>query len=132
MDAQAFAALKKDFTDAMDNDLNTSLAVTALYNVLKAKCSDATKLALLGDFDRVLSLNLIEAAAALRAALSESANATTTSDDPESAEIEALIAQRADAKKQKNYAEADRIRSELAARGITLTDTAQGTTWQRA
>ena len=50
---------------AMDNDLNTSLAVTALYDVLKYKTNDATKLATIADFDRVLSLSLIEKADAL-------------------------------------------------------------------
>ena len=137
VDAEAFETLRKDFTDAMDNDVNTSLAVTALYNVLKAKCSDATKLALLADFDRVLSLNLIEAAAAIRRAEAEKAAAAAAQEaaahagDPEAEEFEALIAARADAKKQKNYAEADRIRAELASRGITLIDTAQGTKWER-
>ena len=129
-DEAAFAELKKSFTDALDNDLNTSLAITAVYNVLKAKCSDATKLALLADFDRVLSLNLLEAAAAVRAAAEAEAKAEHAG-DPEAEEIEALIAARAAAKKEKNYAEADRIRAELTARGITLIDTAQGTKWQR-
>ena len=130
VDEVAFAELKKSFTDALDNDLNTSLAITAVYNVLKAKCSDATKLALLTDFDRVLSLNLIEAAATLRAA-AEAEPKAEHADDPEADEIEALIAARAAAKKEKNFAEADRIRAELTARGITLIDTAQGTKWQR-
>ena len=137
VDAEAFETLKKDFTSAMDNDVNTSLAVTALYNVLKAKCSDATKLALLADFDRVLSLNLIEAADTIRRAEAEKAAAAAAAEanahagDPEAEEIEAMIAARAEAKKQKNYAEADRIRGELTSRGITLTDTAQGTKWER-
>ena len=130
VDEAAFAELKKGFTDALDNDLNTSLAITAVYNVLKAKCSDATKLALLADFDRVLSLNLLEAAAAVRAAAEAEAKAEHAG-DPEAEEIESLIAARAAAKKEKNYAEADRIRAELTARGITLIDTAQGTKWQR-
>ena len=130
VDEAAFAELKKSFTDALDNDLNTSLAITAVYNVLKAKCSDATKLALLADFDRVLSLSLIETAATLRAAAEAEAKAEHA-DDPEADEIEALIAARAAAKKEKNFAEADRIRAELTARGITLIDTAQGTKWQR-
>ena len=133
VDQAAFDELKKGFTDALDNDLNTSLAITAVYNVLKAKCSDATKLALLADFDRVLSLNMLEAAAAIRAAAEAEAKAAANehADDPEAEEIEALIIARATAKKEKNYAEADRIRAELTARGITLTDTAQGTKWQR-
>ena len=130
VDEAAFAELKKGFTDALDNDMNTSLAITAVYNVLKAKCSDATKLALLADFDRVLSLNLLEAAAALRAAAEAEAKAEHAG-DPEAEEIEALIAARAAAKKEKNFAEADRIRADLTARGITLIDTAQGTKWQR-
>ena len=54
------------------------------------------------------------------------------SDDPEIRAIEEAIDARAAAKKAKNYAEADRIRAELSARGITLIDTAQGTTYTKA
>ena len=46
-------------------------------------------------------------------------------------EIDALVQQRTEAKKAKNWAEADRIRDELKARGITITDTPQGTKWSR-
>ena len=46
-------------------------------------------------------------------------------------EIEALIAQRAQAKADKNWAEADRIRDELKEKGIELVDTKEGTTWKR-
>ena len=52
--------------------------------------------------------------------------------DPDAEKIEALIAQRAAAKKEKNFAEADRIRDELAAMGVTIKDTRQGTQWSRA
>jgi cysteinyl-tRNA synthetase len=136
VDAEALSALKAKFAEALDNDLNTSLAITALYDVLKAKCSDATKRAAIADFDRVLSLNLIEAADALRVAeekaAAEAAAAADALKDDFDREIEALIAQRAAAKKEKNFAEADRIRAYLAERGVTLKDSSQGTTYERA
>ena len=58
---------REKFGQQMGNDLNTSMGVTALFDVLKAKTNDATKLALIGDFDSVLSLSLLEKAAAKRA-----------------------------------------------------------------
>ena len=125
VDPAAFDAMKARFVGALDADLNTSLALTAVYDVLKAKCSDATKLAALRDFDRVLSLNLLAAAEKLqkKQAQEEAANA-----DPE---IDALVAARTAAKKAKNYAEADRIRDELKARGIEIIDTPQGAKWRK-
>ena len=125
VDEAAFGELKVRFTKALEGDLNTSVAVTAVYDVLKAKCNDATKLALLADFDRVLSLNLIEAANDLRKKqeAEEAANA-----DPE---IDALVEARTAAKKAKNWAEADRIRDELKARGIEIIDTPQGAKWRK-
>jgi cysteinyl-tRNA synthetase len=125
VDADTFAALKKRFTGALDGDLNTSVAVTAVYDVLKAKTNDSTKLALLKDFDRVLSLNLLEAADALRKKEAEEAAASA---DPE---IDALVAARTAAKKAKNFAEADRIRDELKAMGVEIIDTPQGTKWRK-
>jgi cysteinyl-tRNA synthetase len=53
------------------------------------------------------------------------------SDDPEIRAIEEAIDARAAAKKAKNYAEADRIRAELLEKGIVLTDTPNGTTFER-
>ena len=47
---------REKFLQQVGNDLNTSMAVTLLYDALKAKTDDATKLAILGDFDQVLSL----------------------------------------------------------------------------
>ena len=125
VEAAAFEQLKSRFVGALNGDLNTSVAVTAVYDVLKAKCSDATKLALLADFDRVLSLNLLDAAEKLlkKQAEEEAANA-----DPE---IDALVAARTEAKKAKNWAEADRIRDELKARGIEIIDTPQGAKWRK-
>ncbi len=125
VDEAALAQLKEKFAGALKGDLNTSLAVTAVYDVLKAKCNDATKLAALADFDTVLSLNLLQAAETLRKkqAEEEAANA-----DPE---IDALVAARTEAKKAKNWAQADRIRDELKARGIEIIDTPQGAKWRK-
>ena len=125
VDASALEKLKERFVGALNGDLNTSLAVTAVYDVLKAKCSDATKLAALKDFDRVLSLNLLSAAEKVRAQEAEEAAASA---DPE---IDDLVAARTAAKKEKNFAEADRIRDELKARGIEIIDTPQGAKWRR-
>ena len=125
VDQEAFAKLKERFVGALNGDLNTSLAVTAVYDVLKAKTNDATKLAALADFDQVLSLNLLSAAETLRK--KEAAEAAASADP----EIDALVAARNQAKKEKNYAEADRIRDELKARGIEIIDTPQGTKWRK-
>ena len=137
VDAEIFAQLKKRFTDALDNDLNTSLAVTALYDVLKAKTGAATKLAAIRDFEQVLMLGLIDAAAAINAAedaeaeAKAAAKASAAAADPEYARIEALVEARTAAKKARDFAEADRIRDLLAAEGITLVDSAKGTEWKR-
>ena len=120
----------------MDNDLNTSTAVTVLYDVLKAKTTDATKLAALDSFDQVLGLKLTEKAAALRKAQEAAPAAggfTVVSEDGrEDPQVEALIRARADAKKAKNFAEADRIRDELKAQGVEITDVPGGVKWKRA
>ena len=125
VEQEALQALKDRFANALNGDLNTAVAVTALYDVLKAKTNDATKLAAFADFDQVLSLNLLQAAKTLREkrAAEEAASA-----DPE---IDALVAKRTEAKKAKNFAEADRIRDELKARGIEIIDTPQGAKWRK-
>ncbi len=127
-----FDALKANFCAGMDNDLNTSLGVTAVYDVLKAKTTPATKLALIADFDRVLDIGLIAAAKAVLDAEKQAAKEAkeAAASDPMVAYIEEMIAKRAQAKKEKNYALADEIRAELAAKGITLVDTSQGTQYR--
>ena len=125
VDQEAFNKLKERFVGALNGDLNTSVAVTAVYDVLKAKTNDATKLAALADFDQVLSLNLMTAAEVLRKKEAEESAANA---DPE---IDALVAARTAAKKAKNFAEADRIRDELKAMGVEIIDTPQGTKWRK-
>jgi len=135
VDEAVFAEGKKKFTDALDNDLNTALAVTALYDVLKLKTNGKTKLALFADFDRVLSVGLIAAADRVRAEKkAEEAKNTAAPEhdtsDPLVAEILDLIEKRKQAKKDKNFAEADRIRQYLADKGVTLIDDRTGTTFK--
>ena len=134
VDQAQFDALKEKFNNALGNDLNTSLAITAVYDVLKAKTNDGTKLALLGDFDQVLSLDLLEKAAAKRAEQAKAKTATTggyTIQGEGDPAIDALVLQRAEAKKAKNFAEADRIRDELKAQGIEIIDVPGGAQWKR-
>jgi cysteinyl-tRNA synthetase len=127
LDMDAVAKLQGSFKEALDNDINTSLAVTAVYDVLKANTNDKTKLYLLADFDKVLSLDLIEGAKKL----SETKEEPQGEKDELTLYVEEQIALRAAAKKEKNFAEADRIRNELLEKGIKLLDTREGTTWSK-
>ncbi len=136
VEQEAFDTLRQKFCSAMDNDLNSSLGVTAIYDVLKYKTNDATKLAVLAEIDKVLSLDLIAKSSAKREELKKQAvvagQFTIVSESgEENAEVEALIQARQDAKKAKNFAEADRIRDELKAQGIELTDIPHGAKWKR-
>ena len=137
VDEAARQEYREKFIAQMDNDINTPNGVTMLYDILKAECNDATKRAMLADADSVLSLDLLPKADALReknakAAATQSAEFTVIAEDgaPDEA-VEALIRQRAGAKKAKNFAEADRIRDELKAQGIELTDIPNGAKWKR-
>ena len=103
----------------MDNDLNTALAITAVYDVLKADVSNATKLALIKDFDKVLSIGLVEAAGKI----SEKADVEEAL--PE--EILVLAEQRKAARKDKNFALADELRDKITALGYVITETREGT-----
>ena len=131
VDEAALNSLREKFRKALDNDLNTSLAVTALYDALKAQTNGATKLAALADFDTVLGLDLIQKAEAMRKAAPIAAAGELTIRGEGDPEIDALVRQRAEAKKAKDFATADRIRDELKAKGIEITDTKDGAVWKR-
>ena len=135
VDQAVFAEYREKFVKQMSNDLNTSMGVTAIFDVLKAKTTDATKLAILDDYDKVLSLDLVKKAEARRAeqakaktAETECGYTVTGEGDPA---IDALVLARYEAKKAKNFAEADRIRDELKAAGIEIVDTKGGASWKR-
>jgi cysteinyl-tRNA synthetase len=132
VDMEVFEAQKKAFIEAVGNDLNTSLGLTAVYDVLKLKTNGNTKRAIIDDFDKVLSLNLLaaaEKAQKAKAAAEEPKQADHGLSDEEVAEIESLIAQRTEARKAKNWAEADRIRDALTAKGVVVKDTKDGIQW---
>jgi len=107
---------KEMFKEAMDNNLNTSLALTTIYDVLKSDMNDYTKRKLISEFDEVLSLDLLKE------------DEKEKSVDEE--EILKLIEERKNAKMNKDFEKADKIRSDLEARGIILKDTREGTTYE--
>ena len=123
-DGQADETAVKDwhdkFAEAVGNDCNTAMGLTLLYDVLKSDLNGATKLRIIEDYDTVLSLNLLKE------------DKKEEVDDELSAYVEERIAQRAQAKKDKDFAKADAIRDELAAKGIVIKDTREGVTWSRA
>ena len=108
------------FKENMDNDLNTSLGITSIYDVLKANISDATKIYLLNDFDKVLSLDLVKTANKLK----EEKNSSV-----DTAKVEELIRKRTEARANKDWATADAIRDELNAMNVVIKDTPEGITW---
>jgi cysteinyl-tRNA synthetase len=120
-EAEAIARYKEKFIEALDNDLNTSMAITVLYEVLKADIKDATKVALAESFEEVLSLGLFE----------EGEAAALPRDEELEAFVQAKIAERAEAKKAKDFAKADAIRSQLLEKGIELKDTREGVEWKK-
>jgi len=108
---------KKDFQESIDDDLNTPLALSALWNVLRdKKLGSKEKLELAYDFDEVLGLGLKDA----------KEEKVKVSDD-----IEKLIKEREEARKNKDYDKADKIRDKLKEKGIVLEDTPQGVKWKR-
>lgn len=113
---------RKAFTEAMDNDLNTSLGLTCVYDVLKASdINDSEKLALIKEFDSVLSLDLLNG---------ENKKTDESVDDNLAAEVEKLIQKRNEARKNKDWATADSIRDELKEKNIVLIDTSEGVKWK--
>ena len=127
-DAEIIALIdgKKDkFIEAMEDDLNTGEALGAVFELVKDINTNVN--------DGVQSKALVEYAIKVFDELMDvlgllyNRKAASSLDD----EIEALIQQRNDARKNKNWAEADRIRDELKAQGIVLEDTPQGVKWHR-
>ena len=111
------------FVDAMADDLSTPRALAALWGALRdADLPPAEALAVALDMDRILGLGLAAARRAEEAPV----------DPALAAWVEGLVAERAAAKKARDFARADAIRAELAAKGVSLADGPGGTTWKLA
>ena len=109
-----FMEFDSKFKESIGNNLNTSSAITILYDVLKSEINDFTKIKLIEKFDKVLSLDLLK-------------------DDkleiPK--EILELVEKRNAYKKEKNFPEADKVRDEIMRLGYKILDTREGTKVER-
>lgn len=116
LDRNLYKIYNNKFILEISNDLNTANAITVIYELLKdSYVSDKTKISLITLFDEVLSLNLIS---------NEEENLEND------AYIKEKIAERNEAKKNKNYVLADEIRDNLLKEGIKLIDTREGTIYE--
>lgn len=115
IDNEKIKEYQNKFKKELENDLNTSNAITVLYDVVKSDLNNNTKLYLIEDFDKVLSLDLLK------------------KDEIDSEFLNYInkkIEERNNAKKNKDYELADSIRRELEEKGIVLKDTREGTTFE--
>ncbi|NLV54344.1 MAG: cysteine--tRNA ligase [Acidimicrobiales bacterium] len=112
---------RRRFWAALADDLNAPQALAVVWEAVRSdELSPADRWAFLADADRALGFGLADAAAP---------DADESGSDPR---IDALVAERATARAERDFATSDRIRDELAAEGIELIDTPTGTTWRRA
>ena len=125
---ESLGKYREKFDAVMDDDFNTADAISVIFEMVReinsavSPASDPTKALAVACRDIFLELCNV-----LGIPFGEDA-----AEDDEAAEIEAQIAARQAARKAKNWAEADRIRDELKAKGIILEDTPQGVKWKKA
>ena len=115
IDQESFDKYNDEFKSALADNLNTSNALTVLYDVLKSDLNNNTKLSLIESFDKVLSLDLLK---------------EDKIDEDLVSYIEEMIEKRKIAKQNKDYELADSIRKELQEQGIILKDSREGTTYE--
>lgn len=113
----------KRFKEAMDDDFNTAQAISVLFDLASEinRTHDGYLVLQLKALGKILNILQLDPEQFLKGA--------ATQDDVQ--RIEALVAERAQAKKDRNFARADEIRSLLATEGIELLDSPKGTTWRR-
>lgn len=122
VEEEKYQEFREKFEAALSDDLNTSMAITVLYDMLKADMTDATKRKLAESFDEVLSLNLTTA---------QEKQQDSSVDEALESYVLAKIEERKAAKKEKDFAKADAIRNELLEQGIALEDTREGVKWKK-
>lgn len=120
-------ARRAQFIEAMDDDMNTADAISALFELVK----DANLAMHNGGLSAVMAKTVLDSFHELTDVLGLLYERKQEAGDDDAA-IEAMIEARAQARKDKNWAESDRIRDELKAMGIVLEDTPQGVRWHRA
>ncbi|MCG8589688.1 MAG: cysteine--tRNA ligase [Proteobacteria bacterium] len=117
-DPERVAPYRDRFRAALCDDLNAPRALAVAWEVVRAEeLTPADRYALIEDFDTVLGLDLLA-----------EPEATPVETDPR---IDALVAAREEARARKDFAEADRLRDQLAAEGIAVEDTPNGPRWRR-
>lgn len=117
-------AFRKQFTEAMDDDFNTADAVTAIFEFVRFANVNINEKSS-GGFIQIIKDELFELCDILGIVFEED------NIDPEAEEIEEIIKQRQEARAEKNWALADKLRDELNARGVILEDTSAGIRWSR-
>ena len=116
LNQEDFDKYNNEFKKALEDNLNTSNALTVLYDVLKSNLNNNTKLTLIDSFDQVLSLDLLKEENKL--------------DKDTVKYINEMIEKRKIAKQNKDFVLADSIREELQSKGIILKDTREGTIYE--
>lgn len=116
------------FIEAMDDDLNTPRAVATLFDL----ATEIQRAATAGRAVADAQATLRELCAILGLTLAEDEPSAASRDEIDPGEVERLIAERSDARANRDFARADRIRDDLAAMGVELEDGRDGTTWHRA
>jgi len=123
------AALPSDVRAALEDDLNTPLALHAMHEL-----ATALNKATVTQERRRLKAELLAGGRALGILAHEPADwfrGQAAADGPDDATIEALIAERGEARRQRDFARADAIRDRLAEQGVMLEDEPGGTIWRR-
>ncbi|MBR4014883.1 MAG: cysteine--tRNA ligase [Anaerotignum sp.] len=117
---------KAQFEEAMDDDFNTADAVSVIYELVRF-----SNIAVKAGVSKEYALMIQDMLDHLCGVLGIAEVQEDTVSDEDVAKIEALIAQRTEAKQAKDFAKADAIRDELAAMGVTIKDTRQGVQWSK-